>query len=215
MISGASLIACQNQYDDLADDLTRQQGIEISEISINNSKELDALKIYLNSPITKTKSGAVNGISFDSTKIKTYHIVNSDLNFYFVPQTDFTEDKNVNFSAAYVMDGEEVKNGIILREELLTDKLKHITYFSMNHTPIIEVVIDKTGKKPVASTFTLAPTTKVSPEGGGMGDCVARCIGDAYLEEGWGSVVLWCATLYCPEVGAAVAIYCASLCGSK
>lgn len=77
----------------------------------------------------------MNGISFDSTKIKTYHIVNSDLNFYFVPQTDFTEDKNVNFSAAYVMDGEEVKNGIILREELLTDKLKtHNLFFNESYT---------------------------------------------------------------------------------
>lgn len=104
VLSGAALIACQNRYDDLADYLTRGQGIEINEISIDNSEELNALKTYLSNSqaITKTKRGAAHGISFDSTKIKTYHIVNSDLNFYFVPQTDFTEDKNVNFSAAYV-----------------------------------------------------------------------------------------------------------------
>ena len=84
----------------------------------------------------------------------------------------------------------------------------------MDFSPIIEVIIDKTGGKPIVNTSVLTPVVKVMSEGG-MGNCVAHCISDAYTEEGWGSVILWCATLYCPEVGAAVAIYCTSLCGAQ
>lgn len=42
----------------------------------------------------------------------------------------------------------------------------------------------------------------------GCGAKVAECIQDAYLEDGWGSVVLWLGSAFVPELSVAVAIVC-------
>ena len=118
----ALFAACQNQYADLADDLTRPKSIELSKVDSNNQQELKALKAYLasNNQIP-TKS---NVIAFDSSKITEYHIVNSDMNFYFVPQINFDEKNTINFSSGYVMNGTEIKVGVVIKEELLTTNIK-------------------------------------------------------------------------------------------
>lgn len=207
------LLSCNSDYDKLASEIENTNLMEIKEVHFSNLSALSALKTYIKNGNIESRSILNESVKFDSDKIKEYNIIGSKLNFYFVPQMDYDNDGLKNVSAGYIMDGSNVKTCMIIEEELIGEKEKKMTFYNVNHKPIVQITIDGIKKTIVAENY-IEPNRIISRSevGTSQGDCVARCISSVYTEQGWMSVVLWCATAYCPEVAIASALWCNEKC---
>ena len=203
--------SCQdNPYDELAEDIEKSPLIEVEEVCSQDSTSFFQLQQFLVDKNLKTKS--LSSISFDMASTKEFHIKGTDINFYLVPEIGYDISKSTNYSSCYIVQEKRI-TGFLIKENLSKDGIKEITYYDLNHNPLIQITMNNKKREIQANYFSMQKRVVTRSESfSDKGDCVAQCIDSVYTDNGWMSVILFCATAYCPSVAAGVALWCLETC---
>lgn len=203
--------SCQNNsYNELAEDIEKAPLVEVEEVCLQDSTSFFRLQKFLADNDLKTKS--LPELSFDMESTKEFHIKGTDINFYLVPENSYDISKSMNYSSCYIVQEKQIV-GFLIKENFAENGIKEITYYDLNHNPIIQIIMNNEKKKIQTKSFSMQKRIVTRSESfSDKGDCVAKCIDSVYTDNGWMSVILFCATAYCPSIVAGVALWCLETC---